>query len=451
MATGSQILTRNKYNKAAEGSRGVSTTRQAPKNTSRKNVTRVTSQNQPEKEWKTDTVFLEPNDPLEPGLKHSLEVGRMLSRKQITGVKEVQKIGRFRFKVIFDTVEQAGKIATANLAEAGMKMYTPKIERDVIGIVKGIPKDYPEEELMDNLQATKDIIKVERVKRRATGTSDSGDLIETESVKVTFKGKDLAEYVVLYGCRIKVELYIFPLKQCTNCWMFGHKSIKCTKSRKCISCGKEHESSDCETVKCINCRGDHPAAHKSCPQRAKQKRISEVMQRHGVTRAEAISKYVKVNNRFDLLDTEDDFPELEERTVRQDERRQPNRWKTGKMKNGVHDIQNTGGNWRNSNAEKEIRVDKPEWNNPYRTNTVERLVSCLQTTWNNLGIMSKLVKLHEAVVEEIKSNEGRVGWEALFVKFTTVLTEIIMEFGTQIETTELREEQEEETNSNNGE
>ena len=57
--------------------------------------------------------------------------------------------------------------------------------------------------------------------------------------------------------------------QCYKCQNFGHMAINCPNQQRCLRCGDNHAVRDCkipkQQVKCINCRGEHPAQYKGCP------------------------------------------------------------------------------------------------------------------------------------------------------------------------------------------
>ncbi|XP_025196569.1 uncharacterized protein LOC112595539 [Melanaphis sacchari] len=59
------------------------------------------------------------------------------------------------------------------------------------------------------------------------------------------------------------------VEQCKNCQDFGHLWPDCVFPSRCVSCGKNHASSECTKPKntpatCALCQGDHPANYKGC-------------------------------------------------------------------------------------------------------------------------------------------------------------------------------------------
>jgi hypothetical protein len=71
--------------------------------------------------------------------------------------------------------------------------------------------------------------------------------------------------------------------QCYRCQEFGHSSLTCKLSQKCLKCAGPHRASDCNAEKtdfrCANCGENHTANYKGCrmhpDNRAKNKNISK--------------------------------------------------------------------------------------------------------------------------------------------------------------------------------
>lgn len=57
--------------------------------------------------------------------------------------------------------------------------------------------------------------------------------------------------------------------QCHRCQQFGHSQGYCTAAPKCVKCGGNHHSAECQKsrdtpAKCANCNGQHPASYRGC-------------------------------------------------------------------------------------------------------------------------------------------------------------------------------------------
>lgn len=156
------------------------------------------------------------------------------------------------------------------------------------GLIRYIEMELSNEEIMNTLESSVEIIAVKRLKRK----DESGNFIDSETVRICFKGPTSPPYVKAYGCRMKVEPFTFPVTQCSKCWRYGHIRNNCSrKTQICPKCGGEHENCETTNVKCINCKGGHMALVKSlCPVFKREKNIREVMARNQCTYKMALKK-----------------------------------------------------------------------------------------------------------------------------------------------------------------
>lgn len=60
------------------------------------------------------------------------------------------------------------------------------------------------------------------------------------------------------------------IPQCERCQRFGHTKSYCHLGPRCVKCTQPHLTNDCprtakdNDVKCVNCKGDHPANYRGC-------------------------------------------------------------------------------------------------------------------------------------------------------------------------------------------
>lgn len=64
--------------------------------------------------------------------------------------------------------------------------------------------------------------------------------------------------------------------QCQKCQLFGHGSRNCRLASKCVKCGGDHVTKECDVdvdannkklLRCANCNGNHTANYSKCPTR----------------------------------------------------------------------------------------------------------------------------------------------------------------------------------------
>lgn len=162
-------------------------------------------------------------------------------------------------------------VDSANLKQYNVFVPTNKIY--TVGVVN-IDPDIPNEEILQDIESEFEIIQIQRLKRSLNKT-----LVDTSFVKIIFDSDKLPEYVYLNYVRLKVNIYMMPVKQCFRCFAYGHvASSPCNRPRLCRDCGKDFHSGECQTtLKCINCNLPHSSNSKRCPEYQRQRKIKERM------------------------------------------------------------------------------------------------------------------------------------------------------------------------------
>ncbi|KAL9695712.1 hypothetical protein quinque_014997 [Culex quinquefasciatus] len=247
-------------------------------------------------------VFLEVCDYEKPFPKHALELGKALHAAGFIRSKELTKVGRFRYKVELHEAKDRLDLSRINLSSLNLKLFTPTAKKQMICFIRGVPLDFSEDEIQE-IQCEAQVVKVERIKRRGEGE----ELVDTPNLKVTVQGTAVPRMVRIFGVSFRAEQYIFPVKQCRTCWRFGHSSKVCFGNPRCQVCGRVHVTAgECkEKVCCRNCRGNHEASDKNCPERKRRADIFRTMAKKNVPYAEAEKDHPKESNRFGLLEEDD--------------------------------------------------------------------------------------------------------------------------------------------------
>lgn len=113
---------------------------------------------------------------------------------------------------------------------------------------------------------------------------------ETNNIIITVEGSTLSEEIKLYDglATMKVRPYIPAVKQCFNCYRFGHTKAFCRKQNKlCVICGDIAHGHCDKKYNCINCGGNHKANDKRCKTYEYNKNIQEVSAIRNITYYEA--------------------------------------------------------------------------------------------------------------------------------------------------------------------
>ncbi|KAL4143385.1 hypothetical protein QTP88_005722 [Uroleucon formosanum] len=134
-------------------------------------------------------------------------------------------------------------------------------------VIKGVPLDVTDEELMDELQE----IGFKPNFVRAFAKNDKRLPIHMVSLKRTENVKEIFETTELFYARVKIESYKSTgPAQCFSCQRFGHSSLQCGHPPRCVKCEENHHSKECKKSKeesptCCNCNGKHTANYRGCP------------------------------------------------------------------------------------------------------------------------------------------------------------------------------------------
>lgn len=178
----------------------------------------------------------------------------------------VEMINRNTARIKFRNKAAANECLT--FFEVHNKLVSVYIDnREVMhkGIISDWPKGIPE--LFDALDSRNNIIKMERIKKRVWNRDNNiANYVASDNIAITFKGKNITEYVSIYDkmCFLSVRPYIEAVKQCYNCYRYGHFKRSCRNKARCPICGKDAHGECKEVPKCINCKGDHKSNYKGC-------------------------------------------------------------------------------------------------------------------------------------------------------------------------------------------
>lgn len=208
-------------------------------------------------------------------LPKQIGMAKILQQENLTGIIKVKFKSPYKVVITVSNDDDAGKIIKCdNFRLRGWLCRKIGEMSYCYGIIKEVDLDLDEECLKNIIQCEKEVISVKRINKKKDGIWKKSEL-----VRVCFQGPTLPSYISVYGLRMKVEPYIFPVSQCSKCWKYGHYRNFCpSKIQLCPKCGGEHENCTTSTFKCINCKGNHMSLLKSaCPTFYKEKNIREIM------------------------------------------------------------------------------------------------------------------------------------------------------------------------------
>ncbi|KAK9731661.1 hypothetical protein QE152_g13509 [Popillia japonica] len=149
-----------------------------------------------------------------------------------------------------------------------MFSYSNKNTRSWAFVVRGLPDDMDEQELVDELAAQKiELVKLYKMKKTKT------PLFLVVPGSRTTPAQLNKMYPFLDHAKIKWDWYRAAKTsiQCRKCQRWGHSASNCfAKDPKCVKCAESHATHNCRKedstpAKCANCGGDHPASFRDCP------------------------------------------------------------------------------------------------------------------------------------------------------------------------------------------
>lgn len=256
----------------------------------------------------------EQKDPKENCSIHPVSFGHFLKKSCFKGIVNgsLKKIGRNRVTLSFNNFQDANSfVQSQQLKLYRYKAFVPTSNLIRMGIVRGVPTDWSEEDIVKNMTVPigcGNIIKARRLKRKQT-LNDKTEFIPIETVVITFDGQILPKRVFLFYNSLPVDLYIYPTIQCFNCCRYGHIKSHCRSTPKCFKCGQGHSGDSCsvdeDSVVCCLCSGSHFATSKKCPEFSRQKSIKETMAKSCISYSEALKLHPPVGKSYsDVLSSQ---------------------------------------------------------------------------------------------------------------------------------------------------
>ncbi|XP_029708604.1 uncharacterized protein LOC115255032 [Aedes albopictus] len=377
---------------------------------------------------------------------HPSQIGKALKQKGFSSFTEIEKLGKFRFRI--NTTDET-RLRKLKLDGDNLRVYEPKNKDHTILFVRGVPLNFEEDEIIENIEVDCPVLQVQRIKRKGSNR----DLVDTYNVKITVEGNQIPNSVKIYGCGFKAELYIFPIRQCQNCWRYGHGAKHCTSRTRCASCGGTHDQSVCEKdARCPNCKKPHKANDPTCPEMQRHKKIRLAMREKQIPFSQAESCFPRLTNRFDLLSEEmaggsDSFPELpgssqpassysprRRRSCTPRHQDEPNR-------TTENALQPTSQTKEPSNACRRCQE------NPFKATDFERLISWLRkeflTEIRGKRWLADLKSLHMKIAQRIRTTQSELDRDQLLIEIGQDIQKIIAD-------NELQEESRSNQNQHSG-
>lgn len=112
------------------------------------------------------------------------------------------------------------------------------------GVISDWDTDMPLYELVEAMDNTKGILQMEKLRKRYVDPKTKQLMNKySHQVLITVEGNELPTEIKIFGglMAVKVRPFMEPVKQCFNCFKFGHYKTdnECRAPRICIICGED--------------------------------------------------------------------------------------------------------------------------------------------------------------------------------------------------------------------
>lgn len=238
---------------------------------------------------------------------HPVKFGMFLMKNNINNVRMdgVKRLGRNKISVEFKSHQDANSfLINGVVAQHNYITSIPLFNITRMGIVRDVPVDWTEEEIVENIRVPSgcgNVIKARRMNRKVV-SSDGSEWKPTQTVVLTFDGQILPKRVYCFYTALTVERYTYPTVQCFNCCRFGHTRTLCRSKPRCFRCGQDHPGDGClvsdDIATCVNCHGNHFANSKGCPELGRQRSIKALMAEKSISYAEASQVFPTIKRSY---------------------------------------------------------------------------------------------------------------------------------------------------------
>lgn len=219
---------------------------------------------------------------------HPMRLGKELYGNRAFPLLDIAKKGRNRLELTFATSKAANSFLQADVCtRLHLRAFIPFERTSVIGIARGIPIEFSDEEILTQGKTAEGfpVKELYRFKRRVSAEDGTSSLVPTQTVKFIFHAQVLPARIYLYGATAPLEKYIPPIKQCHTCLNYGHLAKFCRQQLSCLKCGDRHDVTECkqEHPQCKHCSLRHFANDRLCPHYILQTKLVAIMAEHNLS------------------------------------------------------------------------------------------------------------------------------------------------------------------------
>ncbi|GBP82925.1 Nucleic-acid-binding protein from transposon X-element [Eumeta japonica] len=155
--------------------------------------------------------------------------------------------------------------------------YALEEERKIKMVIRGIPTDFPVEEIKADLcDQGFPVLSVHRLCRRDGSPLWLVLVVLPRTNEAKNLSRSLNKVCGLSGIRVEAPHKKGGPGQCHRCQLYGHAAANCNANPRCVKCQVPHWTRDCpltrdseEKPSCVNCGQNHTANYRGCPKAPK--------------------------------------------------------------------------------------------------------------------------------------------------------------------------------------
>lgn len=257
-------------------------------------------------------VFVRQNDSKKPinVLLISAEV-----HQHFKSIKEIRKVSFGKVRMVFAKQADANNVVYNERLSKLYRVYVPSEKVEIDGVIHQAELDLKDiiakgtGKFKDPRVPSVPVLECNRLSEAQVKDNVKSYVTSSHSIRVTFSGAIIPDYLEIENVLIPVRLYTPKLMLCKKCKKYGHTESMCSNKPRCGKCGELHCEEDCKVTEnvCLHCKGNH-VTKQECPnyrQRAKAAK-ARLLQKSKLTYAEMIK-----SNSWDDFADDNSYSSLE--------------------------------------------------------------------------------------------------------------------------------------------
>jgi len=203
----------------------------------------------------------------------------------------IKHIGYNKSEVYFKDVITANRYL--DLKDSDIEYYVPERAKRTKGVLTDWDRELPIHELYEAMteEERKGIIQIDRLKKRTYNREKQESMLfDTNNLIIVWEGNCRPDKISLCDgmMTLRVRPFVEVVRQCFNCYKFGHVKAGCKAKQRCIICGEEGIHGRCDKpVRCANCGKEQKSTDRKCNIYQYNAELKRVMAENNISLKEA--------------------------------------------------------------------------------------------------------------------------------------------------------------------